>query len=210
MKALFHQLISSKYVAIFLIILLNAPGLSSAQKAKIGTVGFLKANNGINGIYLGADINTLHYSKLSYLDGDDRFDADSCLKFAISDSAALRIDENLNLDMIGVRTYNSKIVNIYLFFRKADAYLVLNKFLSIYGVFTSKPVEYSNIYIWDSAAVSLSLMYRADLDDGVAVFTCNPLLRNLVEAKQMAAARQHHNQSNEQPNPAVLLSSTKP
>lgn len=209
MNALFHRLIISKYVAVFLIIFFTAPGLSSAQKAKIGTVGFLTATNGINGIYLGADIKNLNYSQISYLDGDDRFDADSCLKFAISDSAALRIDKNVSLDMIGIRTYNSKIVNIYLFFRKADAYAVLNKFLSIYGVFTSKPVEYSNIYVWDSAAVNLSLMYRADLDDGVAIFTYNPLVRHLVEVKEMAAG-QHRKQYNEQGNAAVLLSSTKP
>jgi hypothetical protein len=210
MKARFLRLTHNKHLLLLFVVLLYIPNFLSAQKTKIGTVEFLKSTNGINGINLGADINSLGYSNLSYLDGDDRFDADSCLKFAISDSTALRINNNLSLDMIGIRTYKNKIVNIYLFFRKSDAYLILNNFLSIYGVFTSKPFEYSNIYNWDSSAVSLSLMYRTDVDDGIAVFTCNPLAYRINEVKEMAANKERTkttNASTESTNSTMLLSS---
>jgi len=195
------------------IIIFCVPSLLLGQKPKIGTIEFLKSTNGIKDIVLGADIKTLPYSKVSYLDGDSGFDADSCLKFAISDSTALRIDDNLSLDMIGIRTYKNKIVNIYLFFRKADAYLILNNFLSIYGVFTSRPFEYSNIYNWDSRAVSLSLMYQADVEDGVAVFTCSQLANHLVEVREMAMAKkdpQTFKTSDRSANSTILLSSTNP
>ena len=133
---------------------------------------------------LGADINNIKYEKLSYSDSNgNRFDADSCLKFAITDTTLLKIDDDLSLDMVGVRTYKDKIVNIYLFFSKADEYKILSNFLSSYGTFTSKPFEYKNIYNWDSRLVSLSLMGQQNIEDGVAVFTCNPLITSIAEAK---------------------------
>lgn len=185
--------ICSRYLLIFFIVTLFLPELSFAQN-KTGSVEYLKSCNGFKSISLGADLSTINCSKLNYLDGDSNFDADSCLKFAITDSAFLKVDNNLSLDMVGIRTYKNKIVNIYLFFQKADAYKVLSNFLSSYGVFTSKPFEYKNIYNWDSSAISLSLMYQADVDDGVAVFSCNPLVEYIANEKEMAAIREKNNQ----------------
>ena len=213
MKTLLLPLTNNKRLLLLFVILLYVPNFLSAQKKKTGTLEFLKSANGINGINLGADIGSLTYSNLSYLDGDDRLDPDSCLKFAISDSSALKIDNNLTLDMIGIRTYKNKIVNIYLFFRKADAYLIFNNFLSVYGLFTSKPFEYSNIYNWDTRAVSLSLMYRAGIDEGVATFTCNPLEQHIAEVKEMAAIKQRaqtFKTAGQSASAPILLSSTNP
>ncbi|MCO5948021.1 hypothetical protein [Mucilaginibacter flavidus] len=206
MKAPYLQLNGNKFLLLFFI-LLHIPNFSSAQKKKIGTLEYLKYSNGIQGLTLGADINTLNYSNLKYLDDDNKFDADSCLKFAIGDTTVLKINGDLNLDLIGIRTYKNKIVNIYLFFRKTDAYILLHNFLSTYGVFTSKPVEYSNMYNWDSGTVSLSLMYQADVDDGVAVFTCNPLVHRIAEVKELAAMKEKTKTNDKS---TMLFSSTNP
>lgn len=186
MKALFLQPGYNKGLLFLFLMLFFMPFFSFSQAKKTGTIEYLKYCNGVNGITLGANISSVNYSKWNYLDGDNKLDADSCLKFACTDSAVLKISNNLNLDMIGIRTYKDKIVNIYLFFRKADAYKILSNFLNAYGVFTYKPYEYKNIYNWDSRSISLSLMYQADVDDGVAVFTCNPLMQDIAEAKEVA------------------------
>lgn len=180
----------NRCLLLFLIMILFISKLSVAQSTKIGSVEYLAFNNGFKGIRLGADLGTIKCSKLSYLDNDDKFDADSCLKFAISDSSFLKVNNDLTLDMIGVRTYKNRIVNIYLFFQKSDSYKILSNFLATYGIFTSKPFEYKNIYDWDCSDVSLSLMYQADVDDGVAIFSCNPLIENIAKEKEMAAIRE--------------------
>ena len=214
MKALFLPLIKPFQLLLpLMLLLLGAPKLLPAQGKQVGTLDFLTAANGINGINLGADITSLGYSNLSFLDGDASFDPDSCQRFAISDSIALKINNKLTLDLIGIRTYKNKIVNIYLFFRQADAYLILNDFLSAYGVFTSKPVEYANIYNWNSKSVSLSLMYRPDIDDGIAVFTCNPLAQRVSAIKEMAGLKKNGDtlkHSDQTAKSASLLSSTNP
>jgi len=173
------------------IILLCSPFFAGAQSFKPGSVQYLTATNGINNqLVLGANIDNLQATNLSYLDNDSSIDADSCLKYAYTDPHALAaFGDSLNLDMVGVRAYKNKIVNIYLFFKIDDAYKVLNHFISMYGQFTDRPDNYSDIYNWDSSSSSLSLRYQYKAGLGVAIFTCKELQSEIEASKQSAISR---------------------
>jgi len=158
---------------------------SQERVIKPGSLAYLKFVNGYNGIVLGSDVKQLTKNKLEFLDGDDKFDADSCLKFAYSDTTVLKVGNDLYLDMIGLRTYKNRIVNIYVFFKRSDGYKVFRDFLSTFGLFTSKPNDYADIYNWTTSTVNLSLRYEDKIDLGVAVFTCNPMVREMNVRKIM-------------------------
>ncbi|GAB3907001.1 hypothetical protein [Mucilaginibacter boryungensis] len=198
----FIQLSCNK-VLLQLVVILFISTLAFAQKNKIGSAGYLQTAIGFKDIKLGEDINKLNYAR-SYLDDDSRFDADSCLKLAVSDSSALKFTNDLNLSMIGVRTYKNKIVNIYLFFPKKDGSKMLSTFIATYGGYFTKPDEDTNIYTWDSKKVSLSLMYQADVEYGVAIFTYKSLAEYIVEVKELAAMK-NRAQNNKAPKPTAIL-----
>jgi hypothetical protein len=166
-----------------LLLLLPLAVFSQVKIAKPGSLDYLKFVNGYNGIVLGSDVRQLSKDKLPFLDGDDKFDADSCLKLAYNDTTILKVGKDLYLDMIGLRTYKNRIVNIYVFFKQSDGYKVFRDFLTTFGVFTSKPNDYVDIYNWTTSAVNLSLRYEDKIDLGVAVFTCNPLIREMSVVK---------------------------
>jgi hypothetical protein len=187
-KSLIQSAGKSAFIPLFIVILFMST-FSSAQKLKLGSMDF-KSAIGYKNIMLGADIGSLNFSKLDYLDGDNSFDADSCINYAVCDSSVLKFNDKIRLDMIGIRTYKNKIVNIYLFFPKPEGYGMLNNFISTYGGFFSKPNENSNIYNWDSKNVTLSLMYQADVADGVAEFTLKPLTQYIAQAKEIASLRE--------------------
>ena len=152
---------------------------SQEKEVKPGSLAYLKYINGYNGIILGSDVKQLTKNKLEFLDGDDKFDADSCLKLAYNDTTVLKVGNDLYLDMIGLRTYKNRIVNIYVFFKRSDGYKVFRDFLSTFGLFTSKPNDYADIYNWTTTTVNLSLRYEDKTDLGVAVFTSNPMVREM-------------------------------
>jgi hypothetical protein len=154
-----------------------------SQSKKAGSIEYLKYNNGFDNIILGSDINQIPGYKLTYLDNDKKLDADSCLKYAYKDTSLLKLGNDLYLDLIGLRTYKNKIVNIYLFFKKKDGYKVLRNFLSDYGLFTDKPSDYVDIYDWRSSTVNLSLRYEIKADLGVAIFTSNHLEKEIEAMK---------------------------
>jgi len=189
MKTFLIQSGCNKVLLPLFFIILLIPTISSAQKKTIGSVDYLKSSNGFKDIILGTDISSITYLQSNYLDGDSRFDADSCLKFAVTDSNLLKINNNLALDMIGIRTYKNKIVNIYLFFRKADGYKMLSDLLTNYGVVFTKPDENKNIYNWDCKTINLCLLFEANTEDGVAIFTCNPLEQYMAEVKELVGIK---------------------
>lgn len=142
-----------------------------AQTERLGALRLLESSNGFKGIQLGAYAGQAYKYKFNYMDGDSRFDADSCLKFDCSDSMLLKLTNDLSLDMVGIRTYKGRIVNIYLFFKLSDGYKMLSNFLGTYGMFTSRRDSYSNAYYWDTERVNLALLYAVRVDLGVAIFT---------------------------------------
>ena len=203
MRRRFLNLINYKFSKIVLIILCLP--INSFCQLKQGSVEYLKYCNGINGLTLGADISTIPGNKLAFLDGDSKFDADSCLNYAYKDSTTLKMENGLVLDMIGIRAYKNKIVNIYLFFKKTDAYKLLYDFLIFYGNFTNKPYEFKDIYNWNSSSVSLSLLYEARVDTGVAIFTSNSLKREILLMKVGVIGRSILNDPFIHPHPDALL-----
>jgi len=184
------------------VLLLVLPLKGISQTIQCGSLRYLVESRGFKHIVLGADINSLQLEPLKFLDNNQRPDADSCFSYACNDSEILTIDSNLKLDMIGIRTYKNKIVNIYLFFPEKDAYKVLSNFLKNYGQFTEKPVEYANVYDWNTQSVKLSLSYNSDVDEGVAVFTFTPLLASIQDSnrkKHDAVTLQAYNILNNMP-----------
>ncbi|MDF2432094.1 MAG: hypothetical protein JWP44_1725 [Mucilaginibacter sp.] len=153
---------------------------------KQGSLGYLKQSNGFKDIVLGSNINIIPSYKLGYMDGDYHVDADSCLKLNYKDTD-LKFGDNLFLDLVGIRTFKNKVVNIYLFFKKADGYKVLQSMLDSYGLFTDRPDNYQDVYNWNTSRVSLSLMYEMNVDLGVAIFTCNDLQKEIETRKQKLA-----------------------
>lgn len=180
-------------IALLFLLICSQSSLTYAQAFKPRSVQYLTATNGINSqIALGADIRDLPATKLSYLDNDNSVDADSCIKYAYNDPDILVAPgDSLNLDMIGIRAYKNKIVNIYLFFKIEDAYKVLNRFINMYGQFTDRPDNYSDIYNWDSSISSLSLRYQHKADLGVAIFTSKKLQNEIAANKQRSITRDY-------------------
>jgi hypothetical protein len=179
---------NSIYIILFklrllIITLMLLPAFVFSQSKKPGSIEYLKYTNGYNCIILGSNIYEIPDYKLAYLDNERKFDVDSCLKFSYKDTSLLKLGDDLYLDLIGIRTFKNKIVNIYLFFKKADGYKVLRTFLSAYGLFTSKPNDYVDIYNWSSTTVDLSLQYELNSELGVAVFTCNSLEKEIAAMK---------------------------
>ncbi len=178
-----------KISGILFITVLCFPFLSWSQSKKTGSIEYLKFCNGLSDIKLGSDINQIPQAKLAYLDGDSRFDADSCLRYEYRDDDILSMGDDLNLDLVGIRAYKGKVVDIYLFFRRADGYKVLSKFLTAYGPFTSKPDNFSDNYSWNSSLLNLSLKYEIKTDLGMAVLTSRPLADEIAAAKEKARKR---------------------
>jgi hypothetical protein len=167
--------------------ILCLPVMANAQGTRAGSIEYLKSANGLNNIRLGADVRTLGLSNLPYMDGDSRVDADSCLKYAYNDEQVLAMADSVNLDMIGIRTYKDRVVNIYVFFKMSDAYKVLNNFISTYGQFTERPDNYADVYNWNTNTVNLSLNYQYKGDLGVATFTSKPVENEIASDKLKAA-----------------------
>ncbi|MGN6180508.1 MAG: hypothetical protein ACTHNW_15075 [Mucilaginibacter sp.] len=184
------------------VLLLALPLKGISQTIECGSLRYLVAAKGFKQIVLGEDINNLQVRPLKYLDNNQRPDADSCFSYACSDAETLTIDSGLKLDMVGIRTYKNKIVNIYLFFAEKDAYKVLSNFLKNYGQFTGKPLEYGNVYDWNTQSVKLSLSYNSNVDEGVAVFTFKPLAASIQDTnrkKHDAVTLQAYNILNNMP-----------
>lgn len=151
--------------------------------------------NSFNGINLGSDISSIPHDELSYLDNNNKFDADSCLIYALSTSDSTKYQADLNLELIALRTYKNKIVNIYLFFKRSIGYNILRNFLANYGVFTNKPNDYVDIYDWKSILASVSLRYELKTDLGVAIFESNTL-KNQILADKIKRKGNESNQAN--------------
>lgn len=174
----------------FFAIICCKPFVACSQSSKPGSIEYLKFCNGLKKITLGTDIFNIPAYKLSYLDGDNSLDADSCLKYVYDDDNLLALGDGIKLDLIGIRTYKGKILNIYLFFKRNVAYKILDNFIKSYGQFTGRPDNYSDIYNWDSSRVSLSLQFECKVELGIAVFTCNELKNKIEIEKQNSLVRE--------------------
>ncbi|MDB5004494.1 MAG: hypothetical protein JWQ34_2719 [Mucilaginibacter sp.] len=181
MKTVFFNSIGRKFIETM--VLLFLPFYTICQVIQPGTIEYLKYSNGVNGIRLGADLGSINSKEIAFLDGNSNLDVDSCLNFECRDTSMLKISNDISLDLIGIRTYKNKIINIYLFFPRVSSYKILYDFLVSYGNFTYRPSSYNDIYYWDSSAVSLSLLYEAKVDMGVAIFTCNQLNKAMLADK---------------------------
>lgn len=168
---------------LLIIIACLSPLLVFSQSKTPGSVEYLKFCNGINGLTLGEDISQIPSYKLTFLDNDDKPDADSCIHYQYKDSSSLALGDSLSLDAIGFRTYKNKIVNIYLFFKMGDAYKILSDFLKAYGPFTERPNNYADIYNWDTSVLNLSLRYQVKTEMGVAIFSSKHLENEIAANK---------------------------
>ncbi|SEM61328.1 hypothetical protein SAMN05192574_101175 [Mucilaginibacter gossypiicola] len=182
MKA-YYQLSKNAIKTLLIVVACLLPSLVYSQFKTPGSVEYLKFCNGINGLTLGEDVAQIPSHKLSYLDNDDRPDADSCVRYQYKDSSLLVLGDSLSLDAIGFRTYKNKIVNIYLFFKMGDAYKILSDFLKAYGPFTGRPNNYADIYNWDTSALNLSLRYQVKTEMGVAIFSSKHLENEIAANK---------------------------
>jgi hypothetical protein len=181
----YHETLKASIKKLLIAIVCLLPSLVFSQAKTPGSVEYLKYCNGINGLTLGEDISQIPACKLSFLDNDDKPDADSCISYQYKDSNNILSakEDSLSLNAIGLRTYKNKIVNIYLFFKMADAYKILRNFLNTYGPFTERPNAYADIYNWDTSMLNLSLRYQVKTEMGVAIFS-NKNLENEIAANR--------------------------
>jgi hypothetical protein len=167
---------------IFLMSVLTVmPGIVLSQGAKVGSLEYLQRSNGFKYLTLGENVRQLPSYKLAYMDGDTIPDIDSCFKFEYKDEDIKELGNGLFLNLVGIRTCQNRIVNIYLFFKKEDGYNILRQFTANYGPFTDNPGDF--MYDWVTSGVNLSLRYKPDLDLGVAVYTLNSLEDKLRERR---------------------------
>lgn len=188
-----HQF--SNYKRATLIIAMLFVPLLGFSKTKTGSIAFLKACNGFKDIKLGEDISEIQPYKLAFMDGNSKLDADSCVSYVFKDDSVLKVDSDFNLQQVAIRTFKNKIVNIYLIFKMTDSYKALRDFLKDYGQFNELPKEYAAIYKWNTSEVNLSLSYEAKLDYGVAVFTCNELVKDIETMKESKKIIENFTQS---------------
>ncbi|HEX8022664.1 hypothetical protein [Mucilaginibacter sp.] len=160
---------------------LHSPGFS--QAGKVGSLSYLKARNGIGGFNLGGFPTGEQAMGLTYLDGEgSKPDADSCITYEYHSDKPLDLEGGLTASHICIRTYQDKIVNIYVFFNRDQGYKMLSKFLHWYGTFTAKPNDYQDVYLWESRTVKLLLSYHPDDEQGIAVYT-SVALTNAINAQ---------------------------
>jgi hypothetical protein len=175
-------------LSVFVVVL---PCIIFCQPAQKGSLEYLHLINGLEQIKLGADIGRLDPGKLAYLDDVDSLDADGCHKFCYQDSDMLYLGNGLLLNRIGLRTYNDRIVNIYLFFPRNAGHAVLKSFEANYGEYTDFLGEF--MYDWKTTGVTLSLRYSRAIEMGVAIFTDVALEKQLIEDGNKRKTDQQHN-----------------
>jgi hypothetical protein len=144
-----------------------------------GSSAYLLASNGFKQLKLGEDIKNLEMDKLGYMDGVDSLDKDSCYKLVYQDDEIRNMGNGLTLNLVGLRVYKNKIVNIYLFFPRDAGFNVLQKLEADYGKFTNAPGEF--MYDWKTNGTSLLLRYTPVTDMGVAIFTCNQIAQQVAK-----------------------------
>ena len=184
MAPVYEKIKNGSRVTAVLLLIIIAPIFTLSQPANNGSLAFLQSSNGFKGITLGTDDKRLDSFKLAYLDGNEGVDVDSCVRFAYQDEDIKDLGDGLSLNLVGIRTYKGKIVNIYLFFNREDGYRVLKNFEAQYGKFTSAPGDF--MYDWDTNGLKLSLRYEVDVDLGVATFTCKKLEEKIASDKLQA------------------------
>jgi len=168
----------SKKIILFVFVIIF-PCFAFCQPAQKGSLEYLLLSNGFNTIKLDSGINRLDRRKLSYLDDVDSLDSDGCYKFCYKDSVMLQLGSGLTLSQLGLRTYNDRIINIYLFFPRTAGQSVLKYFEANYGYCTDVIGEF--MYDWKTTGVTLSLRYPRAIEMGVAIFTCVDLDRQIAE-----------------------------
>jgi len=170
----------------FVIILLVIPSFSYSQDIKLGALSNLSAANGFDNIFLGENINLIPKSKLAYLDNDSIPDIDGCKKYEYRDLDRINNDSSLALNLVGIRVYKNKIINIYLFFKKEDGYHIFQSFESNYGNYTQRVSDFT--YNWETDNVKLYLEYDKE-DLGIAIYSCKQLYHEIErnKAQQFAA-----------------------
>jgi hypothetical protein len=161
-------------LAFFPIVTLGQPTV------KTGSIGFLTNSRSFGPLKLGSDIDALPYQKLSFLEDNNKPDSDSCFTYQFMDSTMTDLEGIVPLYGVCIRTYKNKIVNIYIFFSKNYGYALLRNFLTLYGLFTSKPDDYLDFYKWTSKSVDLTLRYEPKKSLGMAIYTWNEINDNLT------------------------------
>jgi len=154
-----------------------APVKAFTQDVESGTLNYLNYTGGFANLTLGAETKKLSPEQMAFMDGDNKIDADSCMKFEYRDTSILSLYDDLKLNAIGLRTYKGKIVNIYLFFKKDDGFKMLKDFEAWYGKCTERPGDF--MYDWNAKEVTLNLRFKPDLDLGVAIFSSTNILKEI-------------------------------
>jgi len=169
-----------------LIFFLVIPIFSYSQNTNLGSLNYLNESNGFENIYLDEDISLIPQGKLAYMDNDSIPDIDGCIKYEYGDLDQINNKSNLNLDLVGIRVYKHKIINIYLFFKKELGFDVFQSFEGNYGGCTERISDFT--YRWETDNVKLYLEYdKGDL--GLAIFSCKKLYREIDRnnSKRLAA-----------------------
>lgn len=170
-------------VMVQLIFIITAPlrAFSQTVDPAKGSLSMLDSANGYGDLVLGADTRQMPGKNFAFLDNDKNIDPDSCLKFKYTDISLLDFEDDIKLDLVGLRSYNNRIVNIYLFFKAEDGFKMLRIFRKYFGNPTRHPADF--MYDWTGSEVSLQLRFQNKGDLGLAVFSSNEI------TQQVAAAR---------------------
>ena len=176
-----------QYCLIFLVAFLVVPAFCYAQNENSGLLNNLTVSNGFGKIYLGESINMIAKDKLVYMDGDRTRDIDGCVKYEYHDMDQINSENNLDLNMVGLRVYNGKIINIYLFFKKENGYQIFQSFESKFGNCTARTGDFT--YSWDTYNVKLYLEYDKEYL-GVAIYSCKKLYQEIAQNNERRLAAQ--------------------
>ena len=184
--------VHSKKIYVWFIIVIVfialSPLFSYAQNTNAdASLTNLSIVNGFGNIFLGENISLIPKDKLTFLDNDSIPDLDGCMKYEYHDLDRINDDSNLDLELVGIRVYKKKIINIYLFFKKENGHDVFQAFESNYGGFSQRLTDFS--YNWETYNVKLHLEYGKE-DVGVAIYSCKELYQELDRNKNLQASTQ--------------------
>jgi len=177
-----------KYFYIGIVTMLLAfPTFSHSRESDSVLLKNLSQVNGFGNIRLGENVSLISKSKLAFMDNDSIPDIDGCVKYEYRDLERIKNDSNLDLDLVGIRVYKNKIINIYLFFKKENGFQVFQAFESNYGGYTQRTSDFT--YNWETDNVRLYLEYDKQ-DLGIAIYSCKQLYQELDQKKSNRLAAQ--------------------
>lgn len=164
---------------LFVLLLIAVSFKSYSQEAPPpGSIRYLDYKRGFKDIVLGSDMNSIS-GKLMLI---EKPGPDSTSVYDYTDRSNLKIGE-IELRDISVVTFKNKILFIMVTMDKKYDTEMLKLLTDAYGVYTEKPNQFMNRYLWRGSFANLSFDYTSVTKPSTLFFTDIELARESRDFK---------------------------